>query len=196
MAKETKFICISGMPGAGKTEATEYLMKKGQFGYLHFGEIVLEKIKSLGREPSENLEREIRESLRKEYGMAVMAILNEPKVNELLEKGTVFGDGLRSFEEYLFFRRKFGERFVVIAVFAPPLERYKRLGTRSLEHPDDKRDYYRSISFEEAVARDIAEIERLNLGGTLAMADYTVINSGDKTKLYAQLDEIYKQIEK
>lgn len=185
-----KLICVTGMPGSGKSEATTYLLTKKSFGYFRFGQIVLDKITALGREPSPSLEREIRESLREEYGMAVMAILNEPKINELLEKESAIGDGLRSFEEYLYLKRKFSENLIVIAVYSSPMARYQRLKSVSQAGDED----FGTSTYEEAVAHDVAEIERLNLGGTLAMADFMVVNDGDKDKLFTQLDNIYQSI--
>jgi dephospho-CoA kinase len=123
MQNDTKLICLVGMPGAGKSEVANYLMAKHQFGYVRLGQIVLDKVKESGEPPSEELERKIREEIRRKHGMAAMAILNESKINQLLQEGDAIADGLRSFEEYLYLKKKMGERMVVIAVFAPFLTR-------------------------------------------------------------------------
>jgi len=189
-----KLICVVGMPGAGKTEVSEYIRQKGEFGYFRFGQIVLDKVKETGLPPSEALEKEIREKIRAEHGMAAMAILNLPKINELIKVGHVVGDALRSFEEYLFLKEKFGDQMVVIATFAPPAVRHERLISRAERHGADEKLKYRSNTREEVLKRDIAEIDGLHMGGTIAMADYTISNIGDLENLHAQIDRIIKDI--
>jgi len=107
------------MTGAGKTFASDYFMEKG-FRYLRFGQIVLDEVKKRGLEPIESNERPIREEFRNKYGMAAMAKLNLSNFRKLLKKGNVIGDGLYSFEEYKLLKKKFGQRFITIAVYAPP----------------------------------------------------------------------------
>ncbi len=81
---QNKIICIVGMAGAGKSIVSDELVKHG-FSYLRFGQITLDKIKEEGLELSEANEKKIREGFRKEYGMAAFAILNIPKIDELLK---------------------------------------------------------------------------------------------------------------
>ena len=102
-----KLICLVGMPGAGKSIVSDYFMSKKKFGYFRFGQIVLDKVKESGQPQSEKLEREIREGLRAEHGMAAMAILNLSKIESLMKDGDVIGDGLYSWEEYLFLKKQF-----------------------------------------------------------------------------------------
>jgi len=190
-----KLICLVGMPGAGKTEVSNYLLSKRSFGYFRFGQIVLDKIKESGQKPNEKLEREIREGLRQEHGMAAMAILNLPKMEALLKQGDVVGDGLYSWEEYLFLKEKFGKQFITIAVYAPPKIRYERLINRSDNHKDDPQLKYRSFTREEVWLRDKSEIENLHKAGPIAMADYVVQNTGTQEELYKQIDKILDNIQ-
>ena len=81
-----KLICLVGMCGAGKSEVANYLISKRKYGFVRFGQITLDKVKELGKKPSEKLERKIREDLRKKYGMAAFAILNIPKLSKDKEK--------------------------------------------------------------------------------------------------------------
>jgi len=183
------------MCGAGKSEIADYLMSKRNFEFLRFGQITLDRIKEMGKEPSEALEREIRERLRKEHGMAAFAILNKEKIDKLLEKGDVLGDGLYSWEEYLYLKENFQDRLQVIAVYAPPSIRYKRLSDRQKDHIADKENRYRNFTHEEAVSRDQAEIENLHKAGPIAMADITLNNTGPKEELYGQIDQLLENFE-
>ena len=189
-----KLICLVGMCGAGKSEVADYLMSKRKYGFVRFGQITLDKVKELGKEPSEELERKIREDLRNRHGMAAFAILNIPKFDELLEKGDVIGDGLYSWEEYLVLKEKYGKNLIVIATYAPPEMRYKRLENRAKKHSKDSDLRYRSFSKSEAAARDKAEIENLHKAGPIAMADYTLINTCSMDILHKQIDAMFEDI--
>lgn len=189
-----KLICITGLTGSGKSVASDFFVKKG-YQYLRFGQIVLDEIKKRKLAPIEENERPIREEFRKKYGMAAMAILNLSKFKKLLKKGDVLGDGLYSFEEFKVLEKEFGKRFKLIAVFAPPSLRYERLEKRRLTKKDKSlRD--RPATKEAAHSRDIAELENLNKGATIAMAGYTILNTRDIKYFNKQLNEIYKEIAK
>ena len=189
-----KLICLVGMCGAGKSEVADYLMSKRKYGFVRFGQITLDKVKELGKKPSEELERKIREDLRDKYGMAAFAILNIPKFDELLEEGDVIGDGLYSWEEYLVLKEKYGESLIVIATYAPPEMRYKRLENRAKKHGEDNNLRFRSFNQSEAAARDKAEIENLHKAGPIAMADYTILNTKKIIDLQKQINEIFTDI--
>jgi dephospho-CoA kinase len=189
-----KLVCITGLTGSGKSVASDFFVKKG-FQFLRFGQITLDEVKKRGLDPIEANERPIREEFRKKYGMAAYAILNLPKFKELLENGDTLGDGLYSFEEYKVLKQEFGDNFITIAVYAPPELRYKRLSERKLKE-DDKDLRNRPATRDEAETRDYSEIENLNKGGTIAMADYTIINTKDIEYFNSQLNEIYEKITK
>jgi dephospho-CoA kinase len=187
-----KLVCITGLTGSGKSVASDYFVNKG-FQFLRFGQITLDEIKKRGLDPIEANERPIREEFRKKYGMAAYAILNLPKFKELLKNGDTLGDGLYSFEEYKVLKKEFGDNFITIAVYAPPELRYKRLAERKIKK-DDKDLRNRPATRDEAETRDYSEIENLNKGGTIAMADYTIVNTKDIEYFNSQLAEIYDQI--
>ncbi|OGM31603.1 hypothetical protein A2803_00375 [Candidatus Woesebacteria bacterium RIFCSPHIGHO2_01_FULL_44_21] len=187
-----KIICITGMPGAGKTLASEFFIKKGML-HLRFGQAVLDYLIKKGLTVNEKNERKIREYLRKKHGMAAMAILNLPKLKALKQKGPVIADGLYSFDEFLILKKQFKQNIVVISVYAPPHMRYERLAQRKLI-AGDKRVVNRPLTRSEAESRDLAELKNLDKGGTIAMSDYTVLNTKSISFLNKQLNEIYKKI--
>jgi dephospho-CoA kinase len=189
-----KLICLVGMPGAGKSAVSEYLMSKRGFGYFRFGQIVLDKVKETGLPTSEKLEREVREKIRADHGMAAMAILNLPKIEKLINAGDVIGDGLYSWEEYIYLKEKFGDRLIIIAIFTPPQIRYARLENRAAKHGADPELKFRSFSQAESKVRDYAEIENSHKAGPIAMADYTLINISTVENLNKQIDSILLEI--
>jgi dephospho-CoA kinase len=188
-----KVIALVGMAGAGKTEVAEEF-KKQDYGYVRLGQITLDEVKHRGLEPNEKNERPIREHFRKEHGMGAFAILNFPKIDEALKQGNVIVDGLYSWSEYKEFKDKYGDDFKVIAVYASPKTRYSRLADRASRHGDDPKMIFRSFGQEEAEARDHAEIENVEKGGPIAMADYTIVNEGTLDGLRQRTQEILNKI--
>ena len=188
-----KLICITGLTGSGKSVASDYFVSKG-YQFLRFGQITFDELEKQKLPVNEKNERMVREGFRKKYGMAAYAVLNLPKFKKLLKAGNTIGDGLYSFEEYKVLKEKFGKQFITIAIYSPPTLRYKRLGQRKL-HKHDKEVRFRPLTKTEAETRDISEIENLNKGGTIAMSNYTIVNTKDLAYFKNQLDEIYNEIE-
>jgi dephospho-CoA kinase len=187
-----KIVCVTGMCGAGKSVVSDYFVKNS-FQFIRFGQLTLDEVKKRNLEVNEANERKIREELREKHGMAAFAILNLPKFDELMKIGNVIADGLYSWEEYKVLKEHYGESMKVIAVWAPPELRYERISNRVMA-ADDKDLRNRSFTKEEAKSRDYAELEKLNKGGTIAMADFTIVNDRDINFLNQQIEEIYDQI--
>lgn len=171
-------LALVGMAGAGKSEAARFFTEKG-FAKIRFGDITDEEIKNRGLALNEENERNVREGFRKEHGMAAYAILNLPRIEEARKSSPVIIDGLYSWEEYQVLKKHFGDDFFVVAVYSSPQTRYRRLEHRQI----------RPLTFIEAASRDEAEIVKINKGGPIAMADFTIINEGS-------LDDLQKEVEK
>jgi len=174
-----KVVSIVGMAGAGKSEVSRLFEKNG-FIRVRFGDLTDEEVKKKGLELNEGNERRIRELLREKHGMSAYAKLNLPRIDSALERSNVVIDGLYSWEEYVFLKDYYGERFFVIAILASPKTRYDRLTER----------VNRRLTVEEANSRDRAEIENLNKGGPIAMADFTVINESSLEDLRKETGRI------
>jgi dephospho-CoA kinase len=160
-----RVVAIVGMAGAGKSEVARTFESKG-FTSIRFGDLTDRELRRRGLARNEANERTVRETLRREYGMAAYAKLNLPAIDEAAGRGAVVIDGLYSWEEYNCLREHYGETFKVVAVWSSPATRYDRLEKRS-ERP---------LTPEEAAGRDKAEIENINKGGPIAMADFTLRN--------------------
>ena len=180
-----KVVAIVGMAGSGKSEVSRVFESHG-FVRVRFGDATDAEMKKKGLEMNEANERYCRELLRKEYGMAAYAILNQPRIDAALINTDVVADGLYSWEEYLSFRTYYRQRFYVIAVYASPRTRYHRLSRR----------VHRPLTAEEAAGRDKAEIEKLNKGGPIAMADFAIVNESTAEELRRQAEGILAELNK
>ena len=182
-------VAITGLPGAGKSLAADFFVSKG-FQFIRFGQVTLDEIKRRKLELNEKNERIIREGLRKKHGMGAFAKLILPKVEKMLKKGNVIADGLYSFEEYELFKKAFNDRFMLLAIYASPQTRYRRLSNRKLKKTD-KALRNRPFTIQEARSRDLAELKNLNKGPAIALADYTIVNEGTIALFKKDLDKIY-----
>ncbi len=174
-----KVIATVGMAGSGKSEVSRILEENG-FARIRFGDVTDEEIAGRGLELNEKNERYIRELLREQQGMEAYAKLNLPKIDSALKNSDVVIDGLYSWEEYTFLNKYYGENFHVVAVWASPKTRHARLTSR----------LNRRLTPEEAVSRDKEEIEKINKGGPIAMADFTIINESSLDNLREQTKRI------
>jgi len=188
-----KIVFVVGMTGSGKSIVSDELVKKG-FAYLRFGQITIDELKKTGQDINETNEKAMREGLRKEHGMGAFATLNIPKFDELLKNSNVVGDGLYSWTEYKILKEKYGNLMYVLAVFAPPELRYERLEKRTVLN--DANNRFRSTSREDSKKRDYAEIENIEKGGPIAMADFTIINTGAIDDIQNQLEKFLSAIDK
>jgi dephospho-CoA kinase len=174
-----KVVAIVGMTGSGKSEVARVFQTNG-FLPIRFGEVTDNELKKQGKPLTEENERPVREAFRQQYGMAAYAILNRPRIDEALKTSNVVVDGLYSWEEYLHLKECYGDNLVVVAVYSSPDTRYARLAERQV----------RPLTADEARGRDRAEIENMNKGGPIVMADYTLINEVTIEDLKASTEKL------
>ncbi len=174
-----KVVSIVGMAGAGKSVVARLFQENG-FTKIRFGDVTDEEVRKKGLELNEESERYIRELLRQEQGMAAYAKLNLPAIDSALKYSDVVIDGLYSWEEYTFLKSYYEEDFYVVAVWSSPRTRYARLTGRLA----------RRLTLEEAASRDRTEIENINKGGPIAMADFTIVNESSLEDLRKEAKEI------
>lgn len=181
--KRLIIIAIVGMPGVGKSVAAEFFRTKN-IPVLRFGDQTDIGLEEFKLDKSEKNERWYREKLRKELGMAAMAIKINSRIEEQAkDHDVIILDGLYSWEEYLYLREKYPD-LKILCIYAPPAIRHQRLSIRPI----------RPLTHQEAKSRDIAEIQNLNKGGPIAIADYVIKNEKDKETFYEELEKFYSSI--
>lgn len=178
-------VAIVGMCGTGKSEAAKYIEETYKFKSVYFGGYVLKEVKKRNLEINADNEKIVREDLRSQYGLDVIARRAVNDINSFLQAGSnVIIDGLYSFSEYLFLKEKFGKQLFVLSIQSTRKIRYQRLGARET----------RSLTPGQVDERDFSEIKNIEKAGPIAVADYHIINDDDLQRLYEHIDGIFQEI--
>jgi dephospho-CoA kinase len=176
-------LVLVGMASSGKSTVARHLERR-DWRTIRFGEITMREVEARGLPINEPNEKAVREELRATHGMAAYAKLSLPDITGALASGPLLIDGLYSWAEYRYLKDRFGRRMHVLAIFTARALRYARLSQRA-ERP---------LTADEAEQRDFAEIENLEKGGPIAIADYTILNDGTEEDLLAEVDRLLAAI--
>lgn len=184
--ENVKIVAFVGLAGSGKSTAVDYLTEKG-YPKVYFGGIVLEEVKKRGLELTQENEQPIREELRASEGKDFVVRRIITQVHDLIAAGQhrIVADGLYSWTEYKALKHEFPGELTVVAVVAPKHLRKSRMANRPV----------RPLTAEQVDQRDWAEIENIEKGGPIAIADHYIINDGTVEKLHEQLDNELNHIE-
>ena len=183
-----KIIAVVGMSGSGKSVVVDYLTEKG-FPKVYFGGMIYKEMKRRGIEITSDgeSEKQFRETIRETEGKDwVVKQVIEETIN-LINAGQkrIVLDGLYSWTEYKILKKEFPGQLTVLAVVVPKALRHFRVGKR----PE------RPFNTKEIQERDRSEVENLEKGGPIAMADYYVLNDDSVAKLHNDVDAILDRIE-
>lgn len=170
------------MSGSGKSEATSFLKDKFGFEIFYFGGIVLSEIEKRGFKINNENEKIVREDLRNEFGTGVLAKLASNAIAN--STSSIILDGLYSFTEYKILKELYPDNFMVIAIHSDKELRYKRLYQRE----------FRPLTEKEVDKRDYTEIENIEKGGPIAIADYHILNNYEVSTFKECLTNIINKI--
>jgi adenylate kinase len=181
--KQKTIIAIVGLPGTGKTDAANFFKRKN-LPVISFGKIVNGYINQKNLSHDEKTHKKVREEIRKKYGKEALAILNIEKIKQALKNNSIIIiEGMRSWEEYLYLKKEFTKiKLVIVCLFTDKDIRYKRISKRN-NRPE--------LYGEE---RDINEIVGINMGSTIAFADYLIKNNYSLKDFYDKLELTYRTI--
>ena len=174
-----KIIALVGLAGSGKSSAVEYLTEKG-FPKIYFGGIIYKAMDEAGIEKTWDNQQQFREEIRRREGKDFVIKRVIKNIHDLVNAGQnkIVLDGLYTWSEYKFLKHEFPGQVVVIAIVTPKYLRYQRMAKR-IERP---------MQPHEVDQRDWSEIENLEKGGPIAIADYFIINDGSLEQLHQKID--------
>ncbi len=174
-----KIIALVGLAGSGKSSAVEYLTEKG-FPKIYFGGVIYKAMDEAGIEKTWDNQQQFREEIRRREGKDFVIKRVIKNIHDLINAGQnkIVLDGLYTWSEYKFLKHEFPGQVVVIAIVTPKYLRYQRMAKR-IERP---------MQPHEVDQRDWSEIENLEKGGPIAIADYFIINDGSLEQLHQKID--------
>jgi dephospho-CoA kinase len=157
-------VCLTGMPGAGKSTIANGLKSKG-YEIINMGDAVREEAKKRNIEPSGQNLGKIMLELREKNGPGAVAELIQNKIKNSSSNVIVI-DGIRSNEEIQVLR-KFGT-VKLLSIHASTDTRYSFLIERGRSDDPQTRD-----NFDE---RDVREI-KVGISTPIALADESISNN-------------------
>jgi dephospho-CoA kinase len=185
--ENVKIVAFVGLTGSGKSSAVDYLTEKG-YPKVYFGGIFYEAMKEAGLTPGDwPVENKFRKEIREREGNDFVVKRAIKQIRGLIDAGQhrVIADGLYSWTEYKALKHEFPGELNVVAIVAPKRLRHSRL----VERPE------RPLTAKEADERDWHEIEDIEKGGPIAIADHFIMNDKDLDHLHAQVNEALEDIE-
>ena len=176
-----RIIALVGLAGSGKSSAVEYLTEKG-FPKVYFGGVIYKAMDKAGIEKTWDNQQQFREEIRQREGKDFVIKRVIKNVRDLINAGQnkIVLDGLYTWSEYKILKHEFPGQVVVIAIVTPKHLRYQRM----IKRPE------RPMQPHEVDQRDWSEIENLEKGGPIAIADYFVINDGNLDQLHQKIDAV------
>ena len=183
---DVKIVTFVGLTGSGKSTAVKYLTDKN-YPKVYFGGIILDEVKRRGLELTQENEQPVREELREKEGKDFIVNRIIKQIHDLIDAGQhrIVADGLYTWTEYKVMKREFPGELTVVAVVAPKHLRKRRMAERTL----------RPLNSDQVDHRDWAEIENIEKGGPIAIADYYIHNDGDLEYFDKQIDDALTHIE-
>jgi dephospho-CoA kinase len=177
--ENVKIVALVGLTGSGKSTAVDYLTNKN-YPKVYFGGIVLDAMDKAGLEHTADNEKTFREELREREGKDFVVNRIVTQIRDLIDAGQrrIIADGLYTWTEYKILKQEFPGELTVVAVVTPKHLRHHRLTMRPI----------RPLTTEEANQRDWAEIENLEKGGPIAIADHYIMNDGNLDRFHEQID--------
>lgn len=184
--ENVKIIAFVGLAGSGKSSAVEYLTEKG-IPKIYFGGIIYKAMAEAGLEVTWESQQKFREDIRQKEGKDFVVKRAIKEAHDLIDAGQhrIVLDGLYTWSEYKILKHEFPGELTVVAVVTPKHLRKQRMA----ERPE------RPMSAEEIDQRDWSEIENLEKGGPIAIADYFIHNDKDVANLTEQIDDVLHHIE-
>jgi len=158
-------VCLTGMPGAGKSTIAEGLKPKG-YDIINMGNAVREEAKNRNLEPTRDNLGKLMLELRKKNGPGAVAELVKSQIDSSTAD-VILIDGVRSNDEIKVLR-KFGT-VKLLAIHASTDTRFDFLQKRGRSDDPQTKEH-----FEERDNRELG----VGISNSIALSDYAISNIG------------------
>lgn len=186
-------VCLTGMPGAGKSSVASFLKEKG-FEVVTMGDVVREEVKRQGLEPTDTNLGKMMLKLRKDLGPGAVGHIVLQKLARDGGSNNVVIDGIRSIAEVEVLKKVGHVR--LLAIHASQDTRFKHVKERGRgDAPSNDNEF---------VGRDRRELS-VGVSEAIALANEMISNNDltlEQLKLRAYdivkewLEEIHRGVEK
>jgi dephospho-CoA kinase len=186
-------VCLTGMPGAGKSSVASFLKEKG-FEVVTMGDVVREEAKRQGLEPTDINLGKMMLKLRQDLGPGAVGHIVLQKLARDGSSSNVVIDGIRSIAEVEVLKKVGHVR--LLAIHASQDTRFKHLKERGrADAPSngnefagrDKRELSVGVSEAIALANEVIPNNDLTLE-QLKLRAYDIVKEW--------LEEIYREVKK
>ena len=174
-------LCLTGMPGAGKSTAAETSEALG-FKIFRMGDDVRMEAERKNIEPTDENLGAVMLQLRQAHGIVAIAQLCKQRIEKDRSR-LVLIDGVRNVNEFFEFR-KLG-RAVLVAIHTTPEKRFQFLQVRGRSDSPQ--------SFQSFEARDRRELS-VGIGEAIALADEVIVNNGSQDELKERASQLFKKL--
>jgi dephospho-CoA kinase len=174
-------ICLTGMPGAGKSVVAEVGEQLG-FEIFRMGDDVRLEAERRKVPPTDENLGKIMLELRQKNGATAVAVLCKERIEKSSKSKFITIDGLRSIPEFQEFK-KLGKA-KLIAVHASPEKRFEFLKTRGRQDSP--------ASMESFGERDDRELS-VGVGEVMAIASDVIVNSGTLSDLKSKAEQLFSR---
>ena len=158
-------VCLTGMPGAGKSTIADGLKLKG-YDIVNMGNAVREEAKKRNLEPSRSNLGKLMLELREKNGPGAVAELIKPQIESSISN-IILIDGVRSNDE-IEVLRKIGN-VKLLAIHASTDTRFNFLQKRGRSDDPQTKEH-----FEERDNRELG----VGISNSIALSDYAISNIG------------------
>ncbi len=158
-------VCLTGMPGAGKSTIADGLKLKG-YDIVNMGNAVREEAKKRNLEPSRSNLGKLMLELREKNGPGAVAELIKPQIESSISN-VILIDGVRSNDEIEVLRKVGNVK--LLAIHASTDTRFNFLQKRGRSDDPQTKEH-----FEERDNRELG----VGISNSIALSDYAISNVG------------------
>ena len=158
-------VCLTGMPGAGKSTIADGLKLKG-YDIVNMGNAVREEAKKRNLEPSRSNLGKLMLELREKNGPGAVAELIKPQI-ESSTSNVILIDGVRSNDEIEVLRKMGNVK--LLAIHASTETRFDFLQKRGRSDDPQTKEH-----FDERDNRELG----VGISNSIALSDYAISNIG------------------